>query len=110
MARFLIMEYTKINAETIDKWIEEGWEWGIPISHEAFLEAKKGNWEVGLTPTKAVPKEWFGDLKGKKILGFFSQWYAKKCIFEIQDCKPLGTGWDFSQDYIGIGYCGMEGD
>ena len=34
----------------------------------------------------------------------------KKCIFEIQDCKPLGTGWDFSQDYIGIGYCGKEGD
>ena len=34
----------------------------------------------------------------------------KKCIFEIQDCKPLGTVWDFSQDYIGIGYCGMEGD
>ena len=34
----------------------------------------------------------------------------KKCIFEIQDCKALGTGWDFSQDYIGIGYCVMEGD
>ena len=34
----------------------------------------------------------------------------KKSIFEIQDCKPLGTGWDFSQDYIGIGYCGMERD
>ena len=34
----------------------------------------------------------------------------KKCIFVIQDCKPLGTGWDFSQDYIGIGYCGLEGD
>ena len=33
----------------------------------------------------------------------------KKCIFEIQDCNPLGTGWDFSQDYIGIGYCGLEG-
>ena len=26
----------------------------------------------------------------------------------MQDCKPLGTGWDFSQDYIGTGYCGME--
>ena len=49
-------------------------------------------------------------LEGKKILGFFSQWYAKVCIFEIQDCKPFGTGWDFSQDYIGIGYCGVEGD
>ena len=34
----------------------------------------------------------------------------KKCIFEIQDSKPFGTGWDFFQDYIGIGYCGMEGD
>ena len=28
----------------------------------------------------------------------------------MQDCKPLGTGRDFSQDYIGAGYCGMEGD
>ena len=43
-------------------------------------------------------------------MGFFSQWYAEECIFEIQDCKPLGIEWDLSQDYIGIGYCGMEGD
>ena len=34
----------------------------------------------------------------------------KKCILEIPDCKPLGTRWDFSQDYIRIGYCGMVGD
>ena len=33
----------------------------------------------------------------------------KKCIFEIQDCKTLGTGLDFSQDYI-VGYCGLEGN
>src|SRR5574341_986116 len=25
-------------------------------------------------------------------------------ISEIQDCKSLGTGWDFSQDYIRIRY------
>ena len=24
--------------------------------------------------------------------------------------KPLGTGWDFSQDYIGTGYGGMDRD
>ncbi len=87
MARFLIMEYTKINAETIDKWIEEGWEWGIPISHEAFLEAKKGNWEVGLTPTKAVPKEWFGDLKGKKILGLASGGAQQMPVFAAAGAK-----------------------
>ena len=39
----------------------------------------------------------------------WSQWFAKECLFEIQDCKPLATGQDFSQDYIAIGYCGMEG-
>ena len=53
---------------------------------------------------------WSLPLKGKKILGFFSQWCAKECILEIQDYKRLGTGWDFPQDYIGIVYCGMEGN
>ncbi len=33
------MEYQQINAETIDRWVEEGWEWGRPISHEAYLAA-----------------------------------------------------------------------
>ena len=28
------MNYQDINAVTIDRWVEEGWEWGIPISHE----------------------------------------------------------------------------
>ena len=27
-------DYTKENAKTIDQWVEEGWIWGIPISHE----------------------------------------------------------------------------
>ena len=30
------MAYQDINAETIDKWIREGWEWGKPISHETY--------------------------------------------------------------------------
>ena len=66
------MKYQDINAETIDRWIEEGWTWGQPISHEVFLRAKAGDWDVGLTPTKPVPHAWFGDLKGKKILGLAS--------------------------------------
>ena len=66
------MEYQDINASTIDRWIEEGWEWGKPISHETYLQAQKGNWDVVLTPTKNVPHRWFGDLKGKKILGLAS--------------------------------------
>lgn len=64
--------YQNINADTIDRWIREGWEWGRPISHETYEKARNGEWEVQLTPTKPVPHEWFGDLKGKRILGLAS--------------------------------------
>ena len=63
------MNYQDINASTIDRWIVEGWEWGKPIDHETFVRALQGEWNVLLTPLKPVPHEWFGNLKGKKILG-----------------------------------------
>lgn len=66
-------DYTKINSETIDKWVKEGWEWGKPITHEAYVDALNGKWEVLLTPTKPMPKEWFPkSIKGLKILGLAS--------------------------------------
>lgn len=64
--------YQDINSKVIDKWCEEGWEWGKPITHEQFINAKKGLWDVVLTPTIPVPHKWFGDLKDKKILGLAS--------------------------------------
>ena len=66
------MNYQDINAATIDRWVEEGWEWGIPIDHDTFIQAKHGKWDVLLTPTKFVPHSWFGELKGKKVLGLAS--------------------------------------
>lgn len=65
-------QYTDVNASMIDRWIAEGWEWGRPISHEMFVKAGQGEWDVLLTPVKPVPKAWFGDLKGKKVLGLAS--------------------------------------
>ncbi len=66
------MKYQDINAATIDLWIEERWEWGIPISHETYVNAANGEWDVVLTPTRPVPHEWFGSLAGKKVLGLAS--------------------------------------
>lgn len=66
------MNYQDINANTIDRWIDEGWEWGRPISHADYVRALNGSWDVLLTPTKPVPHSWFGDLKGKKLLGLAS--------------------------------------
>ena len=67
------MSYQNVNASIIDKWIkEEDWEWGKAISHEEYIKALNGNWNVKLTPVKFVPHEWFGDLKAKKLLGLAS--------------------------------------
>ncbi len=66
------MRYQDINSETIDRWIDEGWEWGIPITHEVYLDALMGKWDVLLTPERYVPHEWFGDLRGKRVLGLAS--------------------------------------
>ena len=65
-------DYQTLNSQIIDSWCESGWQWGQPISHQQYLDALAGNWGVYLTPTKTVPKEWFGDLQGKQLLGLAS--------------------------------------
>ena len=63
-------EYTEINSKAIDKWVDNGWEWGRPITSEVFAEAKSGKWDVVLTPLKPVPHEWFLPfLKNKRFDG-----------------------------------------
>ena len=81
------MKYQDKNAQTIDRWIEEGWEWGIPISREEYLAAKNGKWRVLLTPTKPVPREWFGELKDKKLLGLASGGGQQIPIFSALGAK-----------------------
>jgi SAM-dependent methyltransferase len=66
------MEYQDINALTVDRWVDAGWEWGKPVSHETYLRALAGDWSVLLTPTKPVPREWFGELRGRRLLGLAS--------------------------------------
>lgn len=85
------MEYQDINAQTVDKWVREGWEWGKPISHGVYARAKRGQWDVYLTPTKPVPHAWLGDLKGKKILGLASGGGQQMPVFAAlgADCTVL---------------------
>lgn len=66
------MSYEDYNSKIIDRWISEGWEWGRPISHEAIERARKGDWDVVLTPTKSVPHSWFLPFPGCRILGLAS--------------------------------------
>ncbi len=66
------MNYQDINAKVTDTWVENGWEWGQAITHEDYEAAKNGRLEVKLTPTKYVPREWFGELSEKAVLGLAS--------------------------------------
>lgn len=91
-------KYQDINAETIDRWIEEGWEWGEAISHRDYIKATKGEWDVLLTPTVKVPKEWFGDIKGKKILGLASGGGQQMPIFTA--AGAICTVLDYSSHQI----------
>ncbi|MBT5445121.1 MAG: class I SAM-dependent methyltransferase [Gammaproteobacteria bacterium] len=43
-------------------------EWSVPVSEEIISAARNGAWQVVLTPLKPVPKSWFGNLHGKKVL------------------------------------------
>lgn len=62
--------YVDVNARAIDGWNAQGWEWGTPLSHEEYLEARQGEWRMLLTPTKPVPPEWYpSDLSGLHVLG-----------------------------------------
>ena len=92
------MDYQDINARTIDSWIEGGWEWGQPISHEDFVKAQQGEWDVLLTPTRPVPHEWFGELKGKKLLGLASGGGQQMPVFAAlgADCTVL----DYSEKQL----------
>ena len=94
----IYMSYQDKNAETIDRWVAEGWEWGIPVSHEEYLSVKAGKWQVLLTPTKPVPHEWFGDIKGKKLLGLASGGGQQIPIFSALGAKC--TVLDYSKAQI----------
>lgn len=88
--------YADINASTIDRWIEEGWEWGIPIIHEEYEKALQGDWKMLLTPTKPVPKEWYGgNLKGKRVLGLASGGGQQMPIFAA--LGAVCTVFDYSE-------------
>jgi len=56
------------NSKAWDRQVETGNEWTIPVTHKTIERARKGQWNIFLTPTKPVPKNWFPELKGLKVL------------------------------------------
>jgi len=62
------MNIRDYNRAAWDREVERGSQWTVPVSKEVIAAARQGQWEIVLTPTKPVPRDWFPDLEGLDVL------------------------------------------
>lgn len=62
------MDIRAHNRAAWDREVERGNEWTVPVSAELIAAARLGHWELLLTETKPVPREWFPELKDIDLL------------------------------------------
>ena len=63
------MDYIKLNGEIWDKKADNSNVWSTPVDSKTVEQARKGKWDIVLTPIKPVPRDWFPeDLNGLKVL------------------------------------------
>lgn len=56
------------NRTAWDHEVERGNPWTLPVSCDDIARARSGDWRVVLTPARPVPRAWFGDVAGLRIL------------------------------------------
>ena len=62
-------EYVRIyNRAAWDKQVENGNEWTVPFSDQVIGDARRGVWQILLTDSKPVPRDWFRELDGLDVL------------------------------------------
>lgn len=67
------MKIIEYNQRAWDREVERKNKWTLPVSSEEVEAARRGQWQVVLTPIKPVPRDWFpADLSGVKVLGLAS--------------------------------------
>ena len=61
-------EVFRHNREAWDRAVAEGNRWTVPVTPEVIAGARRGRWQIVLTPTVPVPRRWFGELAGASVL------------------------------------------
>ena len=56
------------NRQAWDGLVSRGNQWTVPVPDDQIEAARRGSWEVVLTPLKPVPRDWFGELAGARVL------------------------------------------
>lgn len=62
------MDIRNYNRSAWNKLVAKGDQWTVPVTSEQIGQARNGNWEILLTPSKSVPRDWFGNLTGADVL------------------------------------------
>lgn len=56
------------NSAAWDRLVAKANPWTLPVTDQQVRDAASGRWDVVLTPLKKVPKKWFGELSGARVL------------------------------------------
>jgi len=63
------MDILSYNRNAWDKQVESGNPWTVPVTSEQVEAARRGEWQIVLTPTRPVPRSWFpADLQEAAVL------------------------------------------
>jgi SAM-dependent methyltransferase len=62
------MDIRQYNRIAWDREVERGNRWTVPVSEVVIAAARRGEWEILLTPSQPVPRAWFPDLEGIDVL------------------------------------------
>ena len=62
------MSYLEHNRKAWDRQGRQGSRWATPVGPEFIRRARKGDLELILTPNRAVPRDWLGELGRKNVL------------------------------------------
>lgn len=66
------MDVRAYNREAWNGLVAQGDRWTVPVTAEQVAAARRGQWEVVLTPMRPVPRAWFPPLEGARVLGLAS--------------------------------------
>lgn len=89
------MDPKRHNRAAWDRLVAAGNRWTVPVGPEVIAAARGGVWSVLLTPTKPVPRDWFGDLFGRDVLGLASGGGQQCSIFAAAGARV--TSFDQSE-------------
>jgi SAM-dependent methyltransferase len=72
--------------------------WSVPVDSATIAAARTGEWSVILTPTRPVPRDWFGELRGRRVLGLASGGGQQMPIFAAAGARVVS--FDLSDEQL----------